>query len=193
MALRTTFNWSRMGWTDKLDTWWNKEGRSAREIANMLGISRGAVLGKVHRMGWSGEGAGGRGGKNGHRSVMRGRGHKTTTYKKKQKLLFESFKSAADHAAREELGLSDLRSPPSKVMDIKVVRTDPPVEKRISLFDLRASSCRWPLPGANGEQLYCGCKKDDVLHPYCPDHMKRAYKPRSGRKLAVHNQINFRD
>lgn len=179
MALRTTFNWNRMGWTEKLNKWWNEEGRSAREIANMLGVSRGAVLGKVHRMGWSGDGAGGRGGKNGHRSAMRGQGYKAAKYKKKQHLIFESIKSSANHAWREDVGLSDLRSPPSKIKDIKVVCTDPPIEKRMSIFDLRSSSCRWPLPGANGEQLFCGCSKEDTSHPYCATHMKRAYKPNS--------------
>lgn len=145
-ALRTTFNWERMGWTAKLDKWWNQDGMSAREIADRLGVSRGAVLGKVHRMGWSGTV------KKPARPNTGNRARKTPS------------KGPDRPPLRKEPGINDLVPLP----------TDPSYEAAVTLMELKPHHCKWPISGP-GMTRYCGCAKVSSSNPYCDTHMGRAF------------------
>lgn len=44
-----------------------------------------------------------------------------------------------------------------------------------TLFDLRPTSCRWPVGwNDSSEYLFCGALKDPMV-PYCDEHARRAF------------------
>lgn len=151
-ALRATVNWAKLGWTKKLDRWWNEEGRSAKWIADRLGVSRGAVLGKVHRMGWSGS-----------------EKHKKPPAKK-WKPMDKPMPSLPKCAPKRAL--------PSMQKDIVPEEGDPPLEERVHLLDLQIRHCRWPLFDEGGS-MFCGRRTPTAQGPYCEEHARRAYKAKS--------------
>ena len=160
-ALRATINWKRLGWDKKLDKWWNHDGLSARQIASKLGVSRGAVLGKVHRMGWSNKK---------DRVDAQGR----------------PIKRQNDKAMRFRARLPGTKPRPDSsktkrgINDIVVVDTDPPIEDRVALVNLKAKQCHWPLPGEKTAIAFCGRDKAIYSRAYCAEHHRRAHKPKKG-------------
>ena len=50
-----------------------------------------------------------------------------------------------------------------------------PHNERISLFDLRASDCRYPFGSMASGYTYCGAPKEKGA--YCAEHYARIYRP----------------
>jgi hypothetical protein len=172
-ALRNLQNWEANGWIPKLDKWWNQEGRSATWIAKLLGVSRGAVLGKAHRLGWSGNLAGGKGGKNGF--VQRSKPKPSSRHKFKRMLL---LKARPRNAADQERLHHFWGTPPalgSCATKIVELPSDPPASERKSFIE--NDGCCWPF----ADNTFCGRAKKGIEHSYCCDHHKRAHLP-DGRK-----------
>ena len=141
----------------------------ARELAN--GISRSAVLAKVHRLGI------GRlspyGGVTGGRRI-----------RSKEREQFTRL-TAPSAAGREHLALQLFRprSPPRWVVEAEPYVDDPSVDadippaQRCSLLGLLAGRCRWPVGDpAVADFFFCG---GEVLadKPYCGAHWARACAP----------------
>ena len=152
--------------TEILKTQWAK-GESAQLIADALGNTRNAVIGKAHRMGLA----------------------ERATYQRKP-----TPKRIRTHIERPRIATTKRVSlvpltaeplPPPHVTDVA----------RVSFADINfAQQCSWvcatDVPNSETPQ-YCGCKKLEGL-PYCENHARRAYaaaqpatSAKSYRQLAV--------
>jgi len=155
-----------MGWTDErvelLKKLW-AEGLSASQIAGRLGgVTRNAVIGKVHRLGLSGRATSSRSSSPRPRRTHVPRQHRTTS------LLFGTRGNVAlkpQFEAEEE--------PLPATLEELVI----PLAERASILTLKEPMCRWPI-GDPGEAdfHFCGRKKHGSL-PYCEHHARMAYQP----------------
>ncbi len=161
-----------MSWTDDrveiLKKLW-AEGLSASQIAGRLGgVTRNAVIGKVHRLGLSGRATTSRA------KPARARKHKTTRQGGTTRLgLFSSNSTAMRSLSTNPDG------PKEEPFRSQYVELDIPLEERVDLVDLKESQCRWPIgdPQESGFH-FCGKHKEDGT-PYCEYHAEIAFQPLS--------------
>lgn len=155
------------GWTDDrvatLKRMW-ADGKSAGEIRNVLGggVTRSAVIGKVHRLKLAGRAATGA-------SAQRRPKAAQPRGQKGQPKVNAILRYAADARAQP--------TPPAfepEPFDAEVdVGID--VTKRIGLMGLNERTCKWPVGSETGaRQMFCGCRKGRDDGPYCPEHTARA-------------------
>jgi GcrA cell cycle regulator len=147
-----------LGWTDErvalLRRLW-EDGQSASKIAAQLGgVTRNAVIGKVHRLGLAGRARGGE------------EGPAAAPPSKVVEIEILSHRPApefpAPAPAPEPVALS--------------------VSKRVTIMDLRESMCRWPLGDPTTPEFrFCGARSITGL-PYCTHHAEIAYQPATERK-----------
>jgi GcrA cell cycle regulator len=166
-----------MTWTDErvelLKKLW-ADGLSASQIAGELGgITRNAVIGKVHRLGLSGRA------KSPSSSAPRVR-------KPRSHMLRVSRSSMRGNTA---LALAyDLESE----LEPEPVELVIPVEQRRSLLELNESTCRWPIGDPSGSEFYfCGGTPITGL-PYCAHHSRVAYQPAVDRRRDRNRPPPFR-
>ncbi len=178
-----------MGWTEErvelLKKLW-MEGLSASQIAGVLGegVTRNAVIGKVHRLKLSGRakpassaprarstarpnrrvatpssGVRSSGGSLGsHGSIMKQRpmGGSAPMHGATALKISEEFETEAYVAPQ--------------VAELFI-----PVEKRLSLLQLNEDTCKWPIGDPLSADFYfCGQHSNDGK-PYCEFHSRRAY------------------
>lgn len=160
-----------MSWTEdrvaRLTKLW-ADGLSASQVAADLGgVTRNAVIGKVHRLGLSGRAKqpskGGGRPKRAARPNGYVRGNRANT------------KSAKPNGAA---GASRV----SQAAASAVENLTAPEPKRIKLVQLTELTCKWPL-GDPQEADFCFCGhsiKSDT--PYCEYHCKLAYQPLADRR-----------
>lgn len=154
-----------MSWNDeKLETMkklWS-EGVSASQIADKLrdGITRNAVIGKIHRLGLSGRATGSRkssGGKKGGAAAARKRRREKRIAQGKPPSAVETVFAAEPFVPEADLVV--------------------PVAERKTILTLEAGDCRWPIGDPRAEDFhFCGKGKVSGL-PYCEFHVRRAYQP----------------
>jgi GcrA cell cycle regulator len=159
------------GWTDDrvelLTKLWG-EGLSASQIAAALGggVTRNAVIGKVHRLGLSGRA------KSGSATPAR-------VAKPRPQTAPGPIPDALAIAAREGAPLSRLPSPPEPRSTDEV---EIPVSQRVSILELRDSMCRWPIGDPSKPDFaFCGGRAVAGL-PYCGHHCSVAYQPATERR-----------
>lgn len=157
-------------WTDErvetLKAMW-ANGRSAAEIARALkGPSRAAVIGKIHRLGLSGEG--------------RGPAAEPRAYKEPS--------APKSKPPRVPFTAAVPAPPPSSpAYSAKAGAFRPlPGSKPLPLAQLRPLQCRWPIDAEGGATLFC-CQ--DTSGVYCATHAAMAVNPtqpkeRTGNQLA---------
>jgi len=189
-----------MSWTDErvelLSQLW-LEGRSASQISAVLGagLTRNAVIGKVHRLGLAGRA-------------------KTTSPSPSSSAGSSSARSAAPSSARRPTprpatnagsgasvnavagngggggrvvhGNTVMTLAPEAAAEPEVVRTEEdvvvPMSLRVTIVDLKESMCRWPLGDpTSGDFRYCGSPAPGA-GPYCSHHGKMAYQPMQDRR-----------
>jgi GcrA cell cycle regulator len=174
-----------VSWTDErvemLKKLW-ADGLSASQIAAQLGgVTRNAVIGKVHRLKLSGRAksvssgapkakrssaprssssprGGGYGGGGGGRTV-------TTVTHAVGATLMKNEVVAFTEADRRP------------IEDIVV-----PISKQLALVDLNENTCKWPQGDPLSEEFhFCGHNSEESS-PYCKYHAKLAFQPSSERK-----------
>jgi GcrA cell cycle regulator len=157
-----------MSWNDerveRLRKLWN-DGLSASQIAAELGgITRNAVIGKVHRLGLSGRA------KSPSSSVPRIRKPRVSNGVMRPRMRFSGNNALAPDYAREA--------------DLDPLANVVPIGPRVSITELSESTCRWPVGDPGSEDFgYCGAKpKAGVV--YCPYHARVAYQPLADRRRA---------
>lgn len=162
-----------MNWTDErvelLRKLWT-DGLSASQIAAELGgITRNAVIGKVHRLGLSGRA------KSQSSSVPRQRKPRAST-----QMLRVSRPAVRGNTALARLHAYDLDVEPETAPIENVI----PMGQRCTLLELSEDKCRWPIgdPGAT-DFFFCGGKTVETL-PYCAYHSRIAYQPVNDRRRA---------
>lgn len=159
------------GWTEdrveRLAKLWG-EGLSASQIAAVLGggVTRNAVIGKVHRLGLSGRA------KPGQAASQRPTKPRST-----------APAPAAATAAGSSPRRNEAETRPSGPT---LERWSDPLEtegsERVALVDLRDSMCRWPIGDPTRADFgFCGGRSVTSL-PYCAHHCRIAYQPAAERK-----------
>ncbi|HUI97768.1 MAG TPA: GcrA family cell cycle regulator [Xanthobacteraceae bacterium] len=156
-------------WTDErvelLKKLWT-EGLSASQIAAELGgITRNAVIGKVHRLGLSGRA------KSPSSAAPRPRKPRASGH-----MMRLARPSMRGNTALAPMYEADLEPEPELIENII------PIGQRCSLLELNESKCRWPIgdPGT-AEFFFCGGAPVEGL-PYCSYHSRVAYQPAADRR-----------
>jgi GcrA cell cycle regulator len=144
-----------------------QDGISASRIAAQLGagITRNAVIGKVHRLGLAGRA------------------------KPAASATAPRAKRAVSHAPQKTVALRG-----NTVMLREVVVAEEyetavkpeavviPISERVTITELRDNMCRWPLGDPLAPEFrYCGTRCDPA-DPYCLPHGRMAYQQAPDRK-----------
>jgi GcrA cell cycle regulator len=163
-----------MSWNDErvetLKKLW-AEGFSASQIAAQLGgVTRNAVIGKVHRLGLAGR-AKPAAASAGGTSAVRPRKPRGATAS-----LRVSRAAVRGNTALAQAYEMELEAEPE--LSDNVI----PLGQRRSLLELNESTCRWPIgdPG-NPDFFFCGGQAISGL-PYCGYHARLAYQPPNVRR-----------
>jgi GcrA cell cycle regulator len=157
-----------MGWTDERVECLRKlwlDGISASQIAKQLGgVTRNAVIGKVHRLGLSGR----------------------ATPSQPARPVFKAQRPARPVSAAPAMPRRVAPAPPPAPV---VASPSEPVlpaiiEERGSatVLTLGAHMCKWPIGDpASDEFTFCGKRAGDE-GPYCVEHARVAYQPHQAKK-----------
>jgi GcrA cell cycle regulator len=172
-----------MSWTDErvelLKKLWS-QGLSASQIAAELGggVTRNAVIGKVHRLGLSGRA------KNPPAQAARPR--KPTRTPSHPLTHNGGAVGAGQPQVRGNLALAPKTTPapapmvhiaPQPVQEVVV-----PMSERVTIMELRESMCRWPHGDPTTPDFrFCGAKSPPGT-PYCTYHSQIAYQPSLERR-----------
>jgi GcrA cell cycle regulator len=158
-----------MSWTDErielLKKLWS-DGLSASQIAAELGgITRNAVIGKVHRLGLTGRD------KRAASSTPRPRKPRSATH-----MLRVGRESIRGNTALAKAYEIEAEAMPELIENII------PVGQRRTILDISEETCRWPIgdPGSS-EFFFCGGNTIASL-PYCAYHSRVAYQPAADRR-----------
>jgi len=179
-----------MSWTDErvelLKKMWS-EGQSASQIAKELGgVTRNAVIGKVHRLGLS----------------NRTNAQPAKPAKEKEKAERPAAAKVTAKVAEPAEAAPERPSPPARKAIIPAGQPLPPqpsaneispealasvreVEKKskkISLMELTERTCKWPVGDpATDDFWFCGLPVQQGK-PYCEAHVGVAFQPMSSRR-----------
>ena len=160
-----------MSWTDErvemLKKLWS-DGLSASQIAAELGgVTRNAVIGKVHRLGLSGRAKSpGSPSTIRPKRISRGGGY-STRISRKQKALVNSGHKISGAAYLAENPVIDLVAPEPL---------------KLTLVQLTERTCKWPIGDPAEEDFhFCGHGCDEN-GPYCSYHARLAYQPIADRR-----------
>lgn len=183
-----------MSWTDErvatLTKMWG-EGQSASQIAKELGgVTRNAVIGKVHRLGLS------------NRATSSNKGSA-----KPKAAAKPAATRAAKPAAKAKPKATPANAAPKPVLPprkaiipagqplppqpsaneispeaLATVREVEKKAKKISLMELTERTCKWPIGDpATDEFWFCGLPSE-LGKPYCEAHVGVAFQPMSARR-----------
>ena len=155
-----------MGWTDErvetLKKLW-LDGLSASQIAKQLGgVTRNAVIGKVHRLGLSGRAA------PSHPSRPAFKAPRPPRPMTSPAVRTRALEPRAHHAPAPR--------PAAPYIDLPGTAT---------VLTLGAHMCKWPIGDPSSDDFtFCGRRAGEE-GPYCIDHARVAYQPPQGKKKAT--------
>jgi len=168
-----------MAWTDEvveqLKQHWI-DGKSASQIAGLLGngVTRNAVIGKVHRLGLAGRGR-----------KRRARPPRVPAGWRRRPYSGVVAGPRLSHAPRMTRGATALAYAPQTLSELETQEEFEsvvvPMSLRVTIIELKESMCRWPLGDpATSEFRYCG--SPTASGPYCGYHGGLAYQPPQDRR-----------
>ena len=156
-----------MSWTDErvelLKKLW-ADGLSASQIAGELGgITRNAVIGKVHRLGLSGRA------KSPSSSVPRARKPRSHMMRVQRPMSRGNTALALAYEMDHE---------PEPEMIENII----PLGQRCTLLQLNDDKCHWPIGDPGQPDFYFCGGKTAASTPYCGFHGRVAYQPPAARR-----------
>ena len=166
-----------MAWTDEIVEQLKKhwmEGKSASQIAGLLGngMTRNAVIGKVHRLGLAGRAKTPSSGAARPRRAAPPPAHRVAGLRPG---------SAAPRIVRGATALAIAPQALAEVDEPEFESVVVPMSLRVTIVELKESMCRWPLGDpADSEFRYCG--SPTASGPYCAYHAGLAYQPAQERR-----------
>jgi GcrA cell cycle regulator len=170
---------SALSWTDErvelLRKLWT-EGLSASRIAAELagGVTRNAVIGKVHRLGLSGRvKAPTSAAPSRARPNVSAPAPATRISMPQRAVAMPMRGNNALAVQARPMAAPQLRSSGDNVV---------PMAENVTIMDLRESMCRWPVGDPSSVEFrYCGGKAPIGEGPYCSYHSRMAYQPMQDR------------
>ncbi|SRR5579871_895464 len=133
-------------------------GLSCREIANEIGVSRNAVIGKLSRLSLTRE----------KKPVIRRDNAKSGRSRSVPRLQYRMLRKLFADA------------PPAEDDQTTIIQS----EQHCSLLELSEERCRWPI-NSPGEEGFCFCGNQPLGGlPYCAGHSRLAYQPGSRQRAA---------
>ena len=160
-----------MAWTEErvelLKKLW-ADGLSASQIAARLGgVTRNAVIGKVHRLGLSGRATTTR-----VKTATRPRARKRTPQAPRApRGLFGSAGSLALNGLQAYEPEQHYEEEPDPIPELHVVSSE-----KVTILNLTEHTCKWPIGDPSDENFrFCGCKSQ-TGSPYCEHHTRIAYQ-----------------
>ncbi len=176
-----------MNWTDerveKLKKLWS-EGLSASQIAAQLGgVSRNAVIGKVHRLNLPGRAKAG-GAPAAARAPKRpaapaAAAPRNPAFSPRAAARPQAVRPADMDMAEEdfetETAVEETRYVPASNVVV-------PISRRLGLTELTERTCKWPVGDPLKDDFhFCGGEAPDTS-PYCTYHQRLAYQPAAERR-----------
>ncbi|WP_019220805.1 GcrA family cell cycle regulator [Bartonella senegalensis] len=172
-----------MGWTcervELLKKFWS-EGLSASQIAAQLGgVSRNAVIGKVHRLKLPGRGKTAQGGARVQKTLV-GVSPSSVRMRRTPSTVLPANASCSVGATAlkmdavvEDVAEVDLPEKSNVVV---------PISRQLNLLQLSENTCRWPVGDPLSPDFhFCGADSGENS-PYCAFHAKIAFQPISERR-----------
>ena len=167
-----------MSWTDErveqLRQHW-LEGKSASQIATLLGhgLTRNAIIGKVHRLGLAGRA------KSPSSAPSRPRApspqpaaHRTAP----PRTATVAHRIIHGATALAMAPLTEAEAEPEVYESVVL-----PMSLRVTIVELKEAMCRWPLGDPTSPEFrYCGSPVSGG--PYCAHHGRLAYQPAQDRR-----------
>jgi GcrA cell cycle regulator len=158
-------------WTDEkvelLRQLW-LDGKSASQIAGELGdgVTRNAVIGKVHRLGLSGR--------------VKTSAPAAPRVRQRPAGPRPAPRSGGAFRGNTALALArdtQIEAEPEFREDVVI-----PMSLRVTIVELREAMCRWPLGDPTSSEFrYCGIQTQGD-GPYCVHHGRMAYQPAQDRR-----------
>jgi GcrA cell cycle regulator len=171
------FTWSddRVEMLKKLWT----DGLSASRIANELGgVTRNAVIGKVHRLGLSGRAKA-------PAPAARPVAKKASNPAPQQRSNVQPLRSGGGSvngalALRPEQAPRPAPAPAPRpaVYDL----SEPPLIEKATVLQLNEQCCRWPVGDPQAGDFHFCARRKDLGTPYCAYHARLAYQPAADRR-----------
>lgn len=165
-----------MNWTDerveKLKKLWS-EGLSASQIAAQLGgVSRNAVIGKVHRLNLPGRAKAGGTAAAARTPKRNATAPRATNYPSRVATRTVTRQQGAT-MLKEEVevdAVDEIRYRPASNVVV-------PISRRLGLTELTERTCKWPVGDPLKDDFhFCGNESPDAS-PYCGYHQRLAYQP----------------
>jgi GcrA cell cycle regulator len=172
-----------MGWTEErvelLKKLW-LEGLSASQIAGVLGdgVTRNAVIGKVHRLKLSGRAKPASSAPRA-RTTPRPSGGVRRASTPSSGATLTAMMKRRNLAAAPTMGATALK--PSEEYETEVYVAPQvqelhiPVEERLTLLELNENTCKWPIGDPLTPDFYFCGQHSEEGKPYCEFHSRRAY------------------
>lgn len=162
-----------MSWTDErvelLRKLWN-EGLSASQVAAEIGpgITRNAVIGKIHRLGLAQRA----------KAPVAARPRAVIKPPRQQASVRDPSPNVVGNVALAFAPRASALPDPRPKEDVVI-----PMSARVTLMELRETMCRWPLGDpTTSEFRFCGAKSPGGANPYCGYHAQIAYQPVQDRR-----------
>ncbi|MDB5537331.1 MAG: GcrA cell cycle regulator [Devosia sp.] len=174
-----------MGWTDErvetLKKLW-MEGLSASQIAGQLGegVTRNAVIGKVHRLKLSARAKPTNSAPRARPAARPAPRRVASPASTIGNAMAGMNKARASMSSRPQtMGATALASNPEIEAQLYVAPASQeifiPEDKRLSLLQLTEDTCKWPIGDPLNKDFYfCGGHAQDTS-PYCEFHARKAY------------------
>ena len=170
-----------MAWTDErieqLRQLWS-EGQSASKIAEKLGgVTRNAVIGKIHRLGLSNRS------ENSEKKIItkkRGRPAKVKNTDNFQKRVDKNKDFSQINSDKfDDLHLDGLEGDKNMLLQATLANIAELEEnaKKLNLMELTERTCKWPIGDPATENFwFCGHPSEQGK-PYCSTHVSIAFQP----------------